>query len=362
MIRVLVAEDSPTARALLVAMLDADPGIEVIAQASTGLEAVEMAERLAPDLITMDVHMPELDGLQATERIMLRSPRPIIIVSSQARDADVSLSLDATRAGALLVLPKPEGPGSGHFESDQRQLVAMVKALSHVKVVRRWRGSGSIGNAPPADKADTTIRRQTGTQATRRSGGRPPATLVAIAASTGGPAALKDTLAVLPANFAAPILIVQHIAKGFVDGLAKWLGTDSRLSVKIAADGETPLPGLVYLAPDGRHMEVRKAGSGPLRIALTSTPPVGTFRPSASRLFSSAATAVGDRALAVILTGMGDDGVAGLLEVRRNLGFVLAQDETSSVIYGMPREAVRAGVVDEVVSLQVLPDRLMELT
>ena len=149
MIRVLVAEDSPTARALLVAMLDADPEIEVIAQASTGLEAVEMAERLEPDLITMDVHMPELDGLQATERIMLRSPRPIIIVSSQARDADVSLSLDATRAGALLVLPKPEGPGSGHFESDQRQLVAMVKALSHVKVVRRWRGNGAIANAAP---------------------------------------------------------------------------------------------------------------------------------------------------------------------------------------------------------------------
>ena len=361
MIRVLVAEDSPTARALLVAMLDADSEIEVIAQASTGLEAVEMAQRLEPDLITMDVHMPELDGLQATERIMLRSPRPIIIVSSQARDADVSLSLDATRAGALLVLPKPEGPGSGHFESDQRQLVAMVKALSHVKVVRRWRGSGSIQDAP-AEKALPSARRQAGTGATKKSSGRRPATIVAIAASTGGPAALKDTLAVLPANFAAPILIVQHIAKGFVDGLAKWLGTDSRLSVRVAADGETPVPGCVYVAPDGRHMEIRKSGSSALRIALTSTPPVGTFRPSASRLFSSVATAVGERALAVILTGMGDDGVAGLLEVRRNLGFVLAQDEMSSVIYGMPREAVRAGVVDEVIALQMLPDRLVELT
>jgi Chemotaxis response regulator containing a CheY-like receiver domain and a methylesterase domain len=166
MIRVLVAEDSPTARALLVAMLDADPGIEVVAQASTGLEAVEMAEKLKPDLITMDVHMPELDGLQATERIMLKSPCPIVIVSSQARDADVSLSLDATRAGALLVLPKPEGPGSGHFDSDQRQLVAMVKALSHVKVVRRWRGSGSIQNASAGEKA--SVKRSAGAPATRR--------------------------------------------------------------------------------------------------------------------------------------------------------------------------------------------------
>lgn len=361
MIRVLVAEDSPTARALLVAMLDADPGIQVIAEASTGLEAVEMAERLAPDLITMDVQMPELDGLQATERIMLRSPTPIIIVSSQARDSEVSLSLDATRAGALLVLPKPEGPGSGRFDSDQRQLVSMVKALSHVKVVRRWRASGSIVNVPPLYKADNVSRGHGRTEATRR-GLRPPATLVAIAASTGGPAALKDTLAVLPKNFAAPILIVQHIAKGFVDGLAKWLGTDSQLSVKVASDGETPVPGVVYVAPDGRHMEVRKSRPGPLRIALTSTAPIGTFRPSASRLFSSVATAVGDRALAVILTGMGDDGVAGLTEVRRSLGFVLAQDEASSVIYGMPREALRAGAVDEIVSLQKLPDRLLELT
>ena len=361
MIRVLVAEDSPTARALLVAMLDADPGIAVIAQASTGLEAVSMAERLKPDLITMDVQMPELDGLQATERIMLRSPCPIIIVSSQARDSDVSLSLDATRAGALLVLPKPEGPGSGHFDSDQRQLVAMVKALSHVKVVRRWRGSGPVPD-PQVQRHVSVQRPQSGIGGVRRSARRESATLVAIAASTGGPAALKDILDVLPSGFPAPILIVQHISKGFVDGLAKWLGTDSQLRVVVATDGDIPAAGTAYIAPDGFHMEVRRAKMHPLRITLTSTPPIGTFRPSASRLFSSVATAVGERALAVILTGMGDDGVAGLLEVRRNHGFIMAQDEASSVIYGMPREAVRSGVVDEVISLQSLPDRLVELT
>ncbi len=361
MIRVLVAEDSPTARALLVAMLDADPEIAVVAQASTGIEAVEMAERLEPDLITMDVHMPELDGLQATERIMLRSPRPIIIVSSQARDADVRLSLDATRAGALLVLPKPEGPGSGHFDSDQRQLVAMVKALSHVKVVRRWRAYGSLPSASAEGPVSSSASDSRGNPA-GRSGTRPPARIVAIAASTGGPAALRDLLAELPTDFRAPILIVQHIAKGFVDGLAKWLGTDSRLRVSVARDREPVLPGCVYVAPDGLHMEVRRTRPDDLRISLTSTPPVGTFRPSGSRLFSSVATAAGDRALAVILTGMGDDGVSGLLEVRRNHGHVLAQDEASSVIYGMPREAVRAGVVDEIVSIHSLRDRLVELT
>ena len=361
MIRVLIAEDSPTARALLVDMLDGDPDIQVVAQATTGLEAVEMAEKLQPDLITMDVHMPELDGLQATERIMLRSPRPIIIVSSQARDADVSLSLDATRAGALLVLPKPEGPGSRNFVRDQRQLVAMVKALAGVKVVRRWRGSGPI--PPTEQKVEPRRPGISSSSPTRRhSTGRPPAAVVAIAASTGGPAALRDLLSILPASFPAPIFIVQHIAKGFVHGLAKWLGTDSRLSVRVAVNGETPRPGSVYIAPDGLHMEVKKSEADQLRIALTTSSPVGTFRPSASRLFSSVANAVGERALAVILTGMGDDGVIGLHEVRRARGTVLAQDETSSVIYGMPREAVRAGVVDEVVSLQNLPDRLVQLT
>jgi two-component system, chemotaxis family, protein-glutamate methylesterase/glutaminase len=360
-IRVLVAEDSPTARALLVAMLEADPEIEVVAEASTGVQAVEMAERLEPDLITMDVQMPELDGLQATEQIMRRSPRPIIIVSSQARDADVRLSLDATRAGALLVLPKPEGPGSGHFASDQRQLVAMVKALSGVKVVRRWRGSAA-SEALDGQSSTGVLDQAAEARPSLGRGARAAATIVAIAASTGGPAALRDLLAALPADFRAPILIVQHIAKGFVEGLATWLGTDSRLRVKVAVDGEQAAPGSVYIAPDGRHLELRRDGPDRFRIALTSTSPVGTFRPSATRLFASVASAAGARALSVILTGMGDDGVAGLRDVRRANGVIIAQDEKSSVIFGMPREAMRAGVVDEVVSLHNLASRLVELT
>ncbi len=358
MIRVLVAEDSPTARALLVAMLEADPGIEVVAQASTGAEAVEMAERLSPDLVTMDVQMPVLDGLQATERIMRSSPCPIIIVTSQARESDVRLSLDATRAGAMLVLPKPEGPASTHFAADQRQLVSMVKALAGVKVVRRWRGvpapyaAGQRNSPSESDELRTANRSH---QSTR-------ARIVAIAASTGGPAALRDLLAVLPGNFPAPILIVQHISKGFVDGFVKWIAADSRLRVKVAVDGEPALAGYVYIAPDGYHLEVRRGHGDRFRVALTLTPPVGAFRPSATRLFASVAAAAGRSALAVILTGMGDDGVAGLHDVHTEKGIVIAQDEASSVIYGMPREAVRAGIVNEVVSLANLPARLAELT
>lgn len=358
MIRVLVAEDSPTARALLVAMLEADPGIEVIATASTGAEAVEMAERLSPDLITMDVQMPGLDGLQATERIMRSSPCPIIIVTSQARESDVRLSLEATRAGAMLVLPKPEGPRSLHFAADQRQLVSMVKALAGVKVVRRWRGMAPVPVSSDVQRRKRPV--ESGDEKRLRSTAQ--ATVVAIAASTGGPAALRDVLAVLPQEFAAPILIVQHISKGFVDGLVKWLAADSRLTVKAAVDGETARPATAYIAPDGCHLEIRRTQSNGFRIVLASTPPVGSFRPSATRLFASVAEAAGKGALAVILTGMGDDGVAGLRDVQREKGNVIAQDEGSSVIFGMPREAIRAGVVSEVVSLQNLPARLAELT
>ncbi len=358
MIRVLIAEDSPTARTLLVAMMSADPEIEIIAEAKTGIEAVEMAERLRPDLITMDVHMPELDGLEATERIMASAPCPILIVSSKARESDISLSLDATRAGALLVLPKPEGPFSPRFEGEKRHLVSMVKALSRVKVVRR-RGSNDRNGPPRTGRQDPSTFEKDRTTPTRP---RVAATLVAIGSSTGGPAALRDIVLELPHNFRAPILVVQHIARGFVNGLVKWLGDGAGVQVKVASDGEIARAGTMYIAGDDRHLEVRKDPSGGFRIALSNSGPVGTFRPSATRLFESGAEAAGDKFVAVILTGMGDDGVQGLSSVKHRKGTVIAQDEESSVIYGMPREAVRAGVVDQVLPLHSITGRLMGLT
>ncbi len=357
MIRVLVAEDSPTARALLVGMLSEDPDIEIVAEATNGIEAVEMAERLRPDLVTMDVQMPGLDGLQATEQIMARAPCPILIVSSQARDSDIRLSLDATRAGALLVLPKPEGPRSPRFEADKRHLVSMVKALSHVKVVRR-RGP-EVRDAYSHTQSD---RASVAPSSGAPNGRRGASTLVAIGSSTGGPAALRDMVLELPQTFAAPIFVVQHIARGFVQGLARWLGADAGIVVKVATDGEVARAGTMYIAGDGKHLEVRREAHGAFRVALTTSAPVGTFRPSVTRLFETAAEVAGHGLLAVILTGMGDDGVAGLSTVRRRGGTVIAQDEASSVIYGMPREAVNAGVVDMVLPLRDISRRLQELT
>ncbi|MDB4878643.1 MAG: Chemotaxis response regulator protein-glutamate methylesterase CheB, partial [Gemmatimonadetes bacterium] len=330
MIRVLVAEDSATARALLVGMLSAEPDIKVVGEARTGVEAVEMAARLLPDLVTMDVHMPELDGLEATREIMTRSPRPILIVSSEA-GTDIEMSLEATRAGALMAIAKPQGVGAAGHDADRRQLVSMVRALAQVKVVRRH-GSGL------QPWADAAVRPLPARPPVPRAKQDAPV-LVAIAASTGGPAALRTILSALGADFPLPILVVQHIARGFSAGLAHWLAGDSALRVKLGDANEPALAGTVYIAPDDRHIGVRRDPAGGLRILLDGSTAIGSFRPSATYLFRSCAENVGGGVVAAILTGMGDDGVAGLRDLRAAGGYILAQDEGSSVIYGMPREA-----------------------
>lgn len=342
MIRVLVAEDSRTVRRLLVEILESDPEIRVVGEAGDGEETIEMAERLRPDLITMDVHMPILNGLDATKEIMVRAPTPIVIVSSAAREPDVGLALDATRAGALMILPKPESPLAPDFEERRAELVSMVKAMAQVKVVRRW--------------APITTRARSVDGATARPGvGN--ARLVAIATSTGGPPALQRILMDLPRDFPVPILVVQHIADGFVEGLCRWLRSSCNLRVKLAEEGEPLQPRTVYLAADDRHLGVRRNGT----VALVDEPPIGGFRPSATYLFESAAREFGAAAIAVILTGMGRDGVEGLHAVHEAGGWVLAQDEPTSAVYGMPREAVRAGVVDASLPLHEISGRLVNL-
>lgn len=349
MIRVVVAEDSPTARQLLVAMLESDPGVRVVGEAATGRDAVELVERLAPDLVTMDVEMPGLDGLSATREIMVRRPTPIIVVSSQAQERSVALSFEATRAGALLVLPKPVSPADPDFPAQRAQLVAMAKAMAAVKVVRRW------GAAPPAAAARTPTPGAMPLEPLRRR-----VRLVAVAASTGGPAALREVLAALPPRFGAPVVVVQHIATGFVQGLATWLARETGHGVHVAVEGAPLRAGHVYLAPDEHHLRVAALDGLGARLTLADEPAIGGFRPSATPLFESAAS-MGSALLACILTGMGSDGVSGLYAVRAAGGHVIAQDEPSSVVWGMPREAVRAGVADEVLPLVDIGPRIAAL-
>ena len=340
MIRVLVAEDSVTVRALLIEILKSDPEITVVGEAKNGLEAVELAVRLKPDLITMDVHMPELDGLEATKEIMVRAPAPIIIVSSSTSPRDVELSLNAMRAGALLMLPKPDDPQSEQFVGRQGHLLTMVKAMAGTKVVRRW-----AARKPATPGAQPRVAPGA------------PVRVIAIAASTGGPAALERILRDLPGDFPIPILVVQHIATGFAAGLADWLSASASLRVKVAAHGEALRAHTAFIAPDDHQMGV--SADGCLRV--TSEPAVNGLRPSGTYLFESVARAYGPAAAAVILTGMGKDGVEGLRAVKAHGGRVIAQDEASSVVYGMPGEAVSAGLVDVSVPVEEIAHWLIEL-
>jgi two-component system chemotaxis response regulator CheB len=341
-LRALVADDSPTQRKLLVSILRGDPEIDVIGEATDGQQAVEMAARLRPDVITMDVAMPRLGGLEATLQIMKTAPTPIVISSDLDRTV-VEAAMRALNAGALAVLRKPPGPSSPRFEEEVRHFLRQVKLLARVKVVRHMNMTPVAGVPIVAAPRPAPVPRLE----------RPE--LVAIATSTGGPPALRHLLGRLPADFPAPILVVQHLALGFVGGLAAWLGGVVALRVKVAEDGEPLVAGTVYLAPDDRHLTLL----GRRAICLDASPPVGGFRPAANAMFASVARELGAQAVGVMLTGMGQDGVDGLVALRAAGGRVLVQDQESSVVYGMPRAAIDAGVASEIGNLETIAGVLL---
>lgn len=343
MIRVVIADDSATARAMILAVLESDPGVHVVGEARTGADAIELAIRLRPDLITMDIEMPGMDGIEGTKAIMERVPTPIVIVSSSTNREVAGRSLDATAAGALYVIDKPPHPHSARFDEWRTELVSIVKAMAFVKVVRRSRRAAEATSG-------------TGWTSGIRHRALAPVRLVAIAASTGGPTVLRQILARLPADLPVPVIIVQHIARGFTPALVGWLDAGCSLRVKVAADGEALSAGTVFLGPDERQLGVRDGA-----IALSDDSAVGGFRPAATYLFESVADSYGKDVVAVVLTGMGADGVDGLRRIHAAGGRVIAQDEESCVVFGMPREAIRAGVVDSVLSPDEIADQIVML-
>jgi len=337
-IRVLIADGSVVERERMASTLRRDSAIEVVGEIARSTALVEAVRKLRPDVIALGIHLPGGGGFEATKEIMIEVPTPVVVVSDGDDSGQVQASILALRAGALAAVGRPLPPHNGELVSPEQKFIATIKNMAGVKVVRRWRDQPSRPVSPvPLPRLGEQPR------------------IVAIAASTGGPAALQAVLSELPPAFPAPILVVQHISGGFVDGLVTWLNSVCSLKVKIATDGEPLLPHVVYVAPDDQHLGV----AGRARILLSRSAPIGGFRPSATFLFESVANAFGAASAHVILTGMGQDGLPGLRKAHAAGARVVAQDEGTSVVFGMPGAAVEAGIADRVAPLSGIAAELL---
>ncbi len=376
MIKVLIVEDSHVVREFLVHILSSDPGIGVIGTARDGEEALEAVKHTKPDVITMDIHMPKMNGLDATRRIMETYPTPIVIVSGSQNLKEVETTFKAIEAGALAVVPRPKGLGHPEYEATVRDLIQTVKLMSEVKVVKHWprtrmetsspiKEQGSENRAEidqlPRDDGRPFVSLTRTMDGIRSSSLAPrPSSIavVAIGASTGGPVILRTILSGLPKDFPVPVMIVQHISPGFIRGFVEWLGRSTGFPVHVASDGESLLPGHAYVAPDDFHMTIKRNGG----LALVQEAAENGSRPSISRLFRSVAEVYGDKVIGVLLTGMGRDGVDELKRMAASGAITIVQDEESSVVYGMPGEAIKAGAAAYVLSPEKILSALVSLT
>lgn len=346
-IRVLIADDSSLARGLLRDFLESEDDIEVVGDAVNGRQAVDLARELKPNLITMDLEMPVMSGLDAIGEIMTSKAVPILVVSSVA---DAHNALEAMGRGALEVVSKPD-----YTPEQAHDFVAKVRMLAGVSVITRMR------QRPAARPADDCISpAPTFPTIPLFTPEAPPghyARIFAIASSTGGPQALAQILPALPANFPCPVVIAQHISDGFAGGMADWLGSLCRLPVRLVTEGELLRPGVVYISPSERHFSITPNR----RATLLERAPLDIYRPSCDHLLSSVADVFGRQGIGIILTGMGSDGAKGIARIREKGGITLAQNEASSVIFGMNRVAIEGGAVQQVLSVEAIVAEILRL-
>lgn len=339
-INVMVVEDSIVARQLLVHILTSDPAIRVVGCATSGEEAIAMLAEAKPDVVTMDIVMPKMDGFETTRLLMETQPLPIVIVSSNYDPNNIAQTFRALEAGAVAAVEKPPGLQDPTHAVRAKKLIDTVKAMSEVRVVRRWpKTRAPVEAPPPVVKSSGEIR------------------LIAIGASTGGPVVLQTILTRVAKPLPVPVVVVQHISSGFIQGLADWLNVVTGLQVKVAGDGERLLPGTVYLAPDDCQMKVQAGG----RLACVQAGAENGLRPSVSYLFRSVAATYRDSAVGILLTGMGRDGAAELKLMRDSGAITIAQDKESSVVFGMPGEAVKCGAAVHVLPPESIGDALSSL-
>ncbi|WP_210495840.1 chemotaxis-specific protein-glutamate methyltransferase CheB [Microvirga antarctica] len=344
-VRVMIVEDSLVVRQLLAHIVARDPRLIVAAAVSSAEEALQEIGRVQPDVISMDIRLPGMDGLEATRRIMSERPTPIVVIAGSIEDSALKISMNALRAGALSVVEKPVGVTSAGYEAVAHTICTQLYIMSQVTVVRQR----SFAWKPAGDRTvpmwrDEPVESQT-------------PTLLGIAASTGGPPALAKVLGALPADFPLPILLVQHMGAPFMEGFASWLDGIMALSVGVARDEEIPVAGRIYVAPGDRHLMLSPTGT----LKISAAAPLASQRPSATLMFQSIAKTLGPKGLGVLLTGMGEDGAQGMLEMKQAGAYTIAEDESTAVVYGMPAAATRMGGVRASLPLDLIAPRITRL-
>ena len=357
MIKVVVVDDSAFMRKALSTMLAKDPEIEVVATARDGEEGLEMVRRHEPDVVTMDIEMPRMDGLTALRHIMMEMPRPVLMVSSLTTEG-AEATLKAMELGAVDFIPKQLSKVSLDIVKIEDDLRAKVKMIARRRMSHLFR-SPLAARARPSAATGT----QAGTERPVRAAGRPGGTqtrdLVAIGVSTGGPPAVQKVLSVLPQDFPAGILIAQHMPAAFTGPFAKRLDGVCRITVKEAEDGERLQHGVAYVAPGGKHLRIDQKISR-IDVRVVEEPREALYKPSASVLFDSVAAGVGRRGLGVVLTGMGSDGLEGMRLLKAKGGRALAQSDSTCVVYGMPKAIVDAGLADEIVDIDEMGEAILQ--
>jgi two-component system chemotaxis response regulator CheB len=357
--RVLVVDDSAFMRKVLQTIITADPQLEVCGEARDGRDAVTQTEVLKPDVISMDINMPHMDGLQATEIIMSSNPRPILIVSSESKEG-AEVTLKALELGAIDFVAKPSGGIDLDMSSVKEELCRKLKMAAKVRVVRTATRSklqhevaSSSPRVEPASRAEASKSGDNGLQEVRaavnaaaKGAGKFP--IVVLASSTGGPATLMKFIPYFPKDFPGAVILVQHMPGNFTSQFSTQLAEASQIKVKEAEAGEIIVPGQLYVCPGSHHLRVSPTG----RISLDDGPRVGGYRPCADLTFESTAEYAGPMTIGVILTGMGNDGSKGVQTIRSVGGHVIAQDESTAVIFGMPQEAIKTGAVDQVLPIE----------
>lgn len=346
MITVLVVDDSAFMRKAISTMLDKDPGIKVVGTGRNGQEGLELVRKLNPDVVTMDIEMPQMDGLTALRHIMMEAPRPVLMVSSLTTEGAES-TLKAMELGAVDFIPKQLSKVSLDIVKIEKDLVAKVKSVAS-------RNLRNVSTVRPAAKG----RVAPVSKPVAAPSGRPVRDVVAIGVSTGGPPVVQKILSALPADFPASIVIAQHMPAAFTGPFAQRLDGVSKIKVKEAEPGDVLKPGVAFVAPGGKHVVLDQKVSR-VDVVVTDEPADALYKPSANVLISSVADAVGKRGLSVILTGMGNDGCEGVRDLKAKGGRSLAQSDSTCVVYGMPKAIVDEKLADEVVDLDDIAEAIM---